>query len=159
MIETFNPDWKAQKMSGTTTAIHNTKLWNEWFKLHMENRFVTFEHKGTRTMGRLIHHGEFRGFTEPGHVPNYDVTIKGPSGHSLVVDLDSAKVSIKENLDAAEKEVGYLWHSRAPKIPQDRIGKGQKEAYQSKYEREKARMEQAVHDWEKDPWPMEEEPS
>ena len=159
MQETFNPNWKAQKMTGNTTALHNVKLWKEWFALHMENRFVTFKHKGQLTMGRLIFHGEFLGFTEPGHVPNYQVTIKGPSGHRVEVDLHSAEVSIKENLDEAEKEVGYTWHSRAPKIPQDRIGNGQRANYQDKYYKEKARMEQAVHDWEKDPWPMEEKPS
>jgi hypothetical protein len=141
-------DGVTQRLSKNVTATHNVKAWEAWFEETMADRFCTFLHAGKRTLGRVQKHGKFLGMTSPGSVPNYEVIIGGPSGKSLTTDMDKSEVSIKENLEEAEKDCGYTWASRKTQVTYpDTFKEGKKKIYASHYDKMKDKLAQAEKDY------------
>lgn len=144
-----------QKITQDLTMLHNTEAWREWFDTNFQDRFCTFQHKGKTLMGRIHKYGDFLGFAEPGHVPEYEIVIKGPSQKEITRKMVADSVKVHQTLSDAEKDCGYTWESRFRYRKYEDLNESAKRATKTdKTSRMKQKLKEAENDWEKTPWPQ-----
>lgn len=55
---------------------------------------VAFDHAGKRLVG-VVEAKRWVGYTQRGHIPNYELTVRGASGKAMTVDMHAQYVTFR----------------------------------------------------------------